>query len=191
MFFASHSLSCLPPRQECRVRNSLLIIDNMAPKSTKVSPAGTKAKERPAPPPPPSTNYGYALLPSSLLSLAAMCFLIVDVILGHKHTVVMCMWAGVLLLASAFANLIAQLCIFESEHNRLACQAVKDALIAIANLIALDSFLYEEENYNHWGHSENVLRQERWMGVFIEIFIAGYISTCVYRLHAKPATAMV
>ena len=41
--------------------------------------------------------------------------------------------------------------------NNLACQGIKDNLITIANLLALDSFLYEEETYNYWGHTENEL----------------------------------
>ena len=67
--------------------------------------------------------------------------------------------------------------------NNLACQGIKDNLITIANLLALDSFLYEEETYNYWGHTENELIKERSTAVVLELFIAGWIAYSTLKMY--------
>ena len=65
----------------------------------------------------------------------------------------------------------------------LAWVAAKDTALAIVNLIALDTFLYEESTYNFFGHANNVLKQERNMGAAFEIAIAGFIALSVYKQY--------
>lgn len=61
--------------------------------------------------------------------------------------------------------------------------AAKDTALAIFNLIALDTFLYEETTYNFFGHANNVLKQERSMGAALEIAIAAFITLSVYKQY--------
>ena len=89
---------------------------------------------------------------------------------------------------------MAQMCVtcttgrVHLQLNTLACQGIKDNLITIANLLALDSFLYEEETYNYWGHSDNQLMKERSTAVILELFIAGWIAYSVLKMYGgtKP-----
>lgn len=78
--------------------------------------------------------------------------------------------------------------------NNMACQGIKDNLVTIVNLIALDSFLYEEATYNYWGHTENELAKERTGAVIIELFIAGWIAYSAVKMyggHKKPARSVM
>ena len=82
----------------------------------------------------------------------------------------------------------------DAAHNKSACAALKADLIALFNLIALDTFLYEEQHYNHFGHSENVLKEERAIGALFEVSIAFWILhnlTKPYKQTGGAAAAMV
>ena len=89
---------------------------------------------------------------------------------------------------------MAQMCVTCStgrvhvQLNKLACQGIKDNLVTMINLLALDSFLYEEETYNFWGHNENQLNKERFSAVVLELCIAGWIAYSVLKLYGgtKP-----
>ncbi len=102
-----------------------------------------------------------------MLQIAAMMLLMTDVVLSHKHSVTFGMYAGGLLLVSMILHLVARFCIYtggvdgDEDHAHAASSAWKADAAALANLIALDTFLYEEAAYNHWGHPENVLKEER------------------------------
>lgn len=116
-----------------------------------------------------------------LLSIVAMMLLMTDVVLSHKNSVMFCTIAAGLLFGSMLLNLMALTCIYtggvigDEEHAAAANSSWKADAAALANLIALDSFLYEETSYNHWGHSENVLREERLFAAFLEVAIALWI----------------
>ena len=132
-----------------------------------------------------NTDYRFFLLPSSLLALSAMCILIVDLILGHQHSVVLMMWAAGLLGIGAFINAVSMLFISDPAHTAAACTALKDSGVVFANLLTLDSFLYEEQSYNYWGHSDNELKNERTFAAVVELGIAMYLVYSVHKLHAK------
>lgn len=50
-------------------------------------------------------------------------------------------------------------------------------------------FMYEEEEYNHWGHSDNVLRRERTMAAFLALFIAGLIGASIVKQYPSALKA--
>jgi len=63
-------------------------------------------------------------------------------------------------------------------------QPVHGALsIAFINLVCLDAYLYEEGQYNHWGHTENVLRNERTAAAVLEVILATAIFGSVRRQY--------
>ena len=98
------------------------------------------------------------------------------------------------LVLSCAGYSMAQMCVTCStgrvhvQLNKLACQGIKDNLVTMINLLALDSFLYEEETYNFWGHNENQLNKERFSAVVLELCIAGWIAYSVLKLYGgtKP-----
>ena len=95
------------------------------------------------------------------------------------------------LVLSCAGYSMAQMCVTCStgrvhvQLNKLACQGIKDNLVTMINLLALDSFLYEEETYNYFGHSGNVLVEERKMGILLEVVCAFVIFHVVQQQYAK------
>ena len=116
-----------------------------------------------------------------IFAIVAMILLMSDVVLNHQHSITLCFWAACSLTVSMLLNLIGVYYIYtggssdDKEHARISSSAWLGDAAAIANLIALDMFLYEETSYNHWGHSENVLKEERLGGAFVELAIAMWI----------------
>ena len=121
-----------------------------------------------------------------IMSLFAMCVLIADVVLSHRHSVLFATIAGGLLTSAAGFNLLSTLCNYDGDpYSRAAKAAMKADLIALVNIICLDAFLYEEQSYNRWGHAENVLKQERTVGALLEVLIAMWIFWHVSRAIKK------
>ena len=102
---------------------------------------------------------------SRVFELVAMFLLICDVVLNHKHQILFATWAAGCLLAGVVVNLVSEKCIYtggmpgDEEHAAAANNGWKSDAAALINIIALDGFLYEEEHYNHWGHTDNVLAE--------------------------------
>jgi hypothetical protein len=151
----------------------------------KVSPA--KAARGPAEVP---SRFNTKAIGRIFRIVGLMC-LVVDVVLSHAFSITLCFWAGVCLAGSAMLNFIAFRCIYtggvhgDAEHQKEAKDGMVADIGAFINLLALDAFLYEESTYNRWGHSENVLKEERLGAAFIEIAIAGYVMVNVVKQQAK------
>ena len=162
----------------------------MAPKS-KIAPMKAPVTQ---PDPPPIVDFSEAgefdcaQLSVTILVFFAALVLILDVCLAHAHQIIAGMTAGGMILTAALINLFRQCCLTGLKKKQ-ACTALSDNIILLINLFALDSFLYEESTYNHWGHSENQLKSERTLGAFLEIFIAIIATWTIYRMYKKQTEA--
>ena len=130
-------------------------------------------------------EFDCARLSATLLAFTALLLLILDVVLGHSHTLLACTAAAGLLLIAAFINFLRSLCLTDAEKKK-ANIAICHNVICIVNIMTLDSFLYEEETYNYFGHTENELKKERTVAAFLELFIAILISWTIWKEYRKP-----
>lgn len=109
-------------------------------------------------------------------SLAASVLLVIDVVTDHGFTLTL-VGAGVaLMLLSALLNSLSSVFYARTTNEATKdCSAAKLNLLVILNMLVMDAFIYEEETYNHWGHSANVIKEERTFAFVVELFVAGLI----------------
>ena len=101
-------------------------------------------------------------IPAVLFAFCAALLLVIDVATGHQHTVLTCGAAAGLLLLSAVCYFVtAECCSFTQTQAELDSKVGKLLLLMLVCVMFLDGWLYEEATYNHWGHSANVLKEER------------------------------
>ena len=137
----------------------------------------------------PPESFTQLRLTANLLALVAMLVLIADVVLatwaGVEHTVLFCLIAVCVLLLTLGCHLGTTCLSDEEGHKALGRAAACDSLICLINVVCLDSFLYEEETYNYFGHSGNVLVEERKFGILLELVCSFIIFHVVQKQYAK------
>ena len=122
-------------------------------------------------------------LTSNLFALCAAAGLVADVALAHQHSITICTAAAFCLVIATISHLLVQLSCTDEHQKLVAWVAAKDTTLTIFNLVALDTFLYEETTYNFFGHSSNELKQERNLGAVLEIGVAVYIVWTVHKQY--------
>jgi len=133
-------------------------------------------------------------IPAVLFAFCAALLLVIDVATGHQHTVLTCGAAAGLLLLSAVCYFVtAECCSFTQTQAELDSKVGKLLLLMLVCVMFLDGWLYEEATYNHWGHSANVLKEERLAGAVAEICVAAltvYIMYLHFRRVREAAAAV-
>jgi hypothetical protein len=139
-------------------------------------------------PPPPA--FVYTRLAASFLSFSAGLVLLADVVVlaidfRHIRDIQWCFYAGALVAAAGFINMVSLCFVADPQNRGAACYAFRWDLLFLMNIVALDGFLFEEETYNHWGHPENVLREERNFGACLEVAVAAGIFMTITKQYVK------
>jgi lysylphosphatidylglycerol synthetase-like protein (DUF2156 family) len=147
-------------------------------------PSFKKAVGKPAVDPPAGgavTEFDGARLAATLLAFVAIILLVLDVLTIYHvfNSILALAAAAVLLMAAAVVNLF-RWCALDGPKRKVVKTLLLNNGICIANAVALDAFLYIEETYNYFEHTDKQVKFNRRVGALLELFTAALISWTIF-----------